>query len=447
MVALAAFLRFYKLEYRTGFEADAEEIALKSTEILKGDLALLGPKTSVGGFSIGPLFSYLWAISSFLFKGNPVAGAYTAAVIGLVGVVAVYVAGKIFFSNKAAFIIAFIWSVAMSIVLNDQISWAPVLLLPSVIILLLGAYIAIKKSIGLPIAAFGAILGFQAHFGIFLSVLAVFIFWLFYRPKINKKNIFTSLSVVVLGLSPNIVFDLTHNFVNFKRLFLVFSHNPTGTSADFNKIFFTASNYNISLLIPYPSKMVANILFSLIMLIGIFFFVRDKKGRPLLLLFLLSIILPIITFLFYKSNFTEYYLVMIIPPFLFLLGYLIAKLFEIKFGAIVILLLVVIGFNQIKSNIFYKRAMSLGDKKDAVAFIIKNGGKTGYGVSLSTEAGWDHGYTYIFSYYGASPNIPPKKGETKIFTIVIPSGYKGIMAKKDFNGIGVLWEGIEVKSN
>jgi hypothetical protein len=70
------------------------------------------------------------------------------------------------------------------------------------------------------------------------------------------------------------------------------------------------------------------------------------------------------------------------------------------------------------------------------------GGKSGYGVSLSVQPGYGFGYQYLFDYYGASPDTPPLKNQKKIFTIVSPPGYRGIEAIKDFDGVGLRWEGI-----
>ena len=81
--------------------------------------------------------------------------------------------------------------------------------------------------------------------------------------------------------------------------------------------------------------------------------------------------------------------------------------------------------------------------KDAVELIIEKGGTSGYGVSLSTQPGYQFGYKYLFNYYKASPDIPPKKDQKKIFTIVIPPGLDGIKAKVEYDGIGILWEGVE----
>ena len=87
--------------------------------------------------------------------------------------------------------------------------------------------------------------------------------------------------------------------------------------------------------------------------------------------------------------------------------------------------------------------MNLEAKKMAVEFIVKKGGTSGYGVSLTTALGWHFGYKYLFSHYKASPDLPPLKGQKKIFTIIVPPGFEGVEAIVEFDGVGVRWEGID----
>ena len=84
IVILALFLRLYNLERRTPFDADQEEIAGRAKELLSGHPVLLGPKTSLGGFSIGPGFTYLWGMSGIFIKEDPIAGAYTSVILGVI---------------------------------------------------------------------------------------------------------------------------------------------------------------------------------------------------------------------------------------------------------------------------------------------------------------------------------------------------------------------------
>lgn len=439
ILSLGAFLRFYKIKERTHFEADQEELAVKSAEILHGDLVLLGPKTSVGGFSIGPLFTYLWALFSLPSNGSPASGAYLSATLGILVIIGFFLLGKYLFGSKIGLSLAALVAISVNFIQWDQMPWAPSLFFISELILLAGVYLSIKYPIGFPIAILGLVLGFNSHFGIFLSLIAVLIFWVFYRPKIDKKYLLISFGILLIGLLPNIIFDLTHNFVNIKRIFDTVNGNSV-MGANISKIFISLSKKTIWVIYPYLSDNISFFIFWAIIFAAFIFLLKDRKNRSVLTLLLLSIIIPALVFILYKSNFSEYYLMMTIPPFVLLIGYFFSKLPERLFpiGAGIILLISLSVFPKFIKDM---TPLNLKAKEKAVLFIKGMAGSSGYGISLSTEPGYNFGYKYIFSFYGMTPDIPPKKGETNTMTIVVPPNYQGIKARVEFDGVGVLWEG------
>ena len=72
LLVFGLFLRIYKLQERTVFDADQEWIATRAKEILIGDIVLLGQVTSIGNFSIGPGYIYLVSLTSLLLNNNQV---------------------------------------------------------------------------------------------------------------------------------------------------------------------------------------------------------------------------------------------------------------------------------------------------------------------------------------------------------------------------------------
>ena len=91
----------------------------------------------------------------------------------------------------------------------------------------------------------------------------------------------------------------------------------------------------------------------------------------------------------------------------------------------------------------YKKSWSLKSKTDIAEFIVDKVGYENYGISLSTKLGDGFGFKYIFDYYGIKADVPPKKGETKIFSIIIPDGFDGMKGLKTFDGIGLIWQGFD----
>ncbi|KKR43951.1 MAG: hypothetical protein UU51_C0014G0011 [Microgenomates group bacterium GW2011_GWC1_41_20] len=438
ITALAVFLRFYLLEKRISFDADQEEIAFKAKEVLSGNPVLLGPKTSLGGFSIGPGFTYLWAIFSFFLKGDPTSGAYLSVILGVFFVVVAYFVLKEIFSKYIALAISIILALSVGLITWDQNPWAPSLFYLSELLVFYGVYISNKKKYGLALVALGLAMGFQSHFAIFLLVLPIFIYLLIYKPVFEKKSIAVSLLIIIFSVLPVIIYDLTHGFINLQRLMSIFSLGTEGVAPAKIKLFTTLVSNSINIIwVDFPGY-IKYIIFSLFILISFWGIFKDKKQRPLLILSNLFLFLPFFIFLFYKSSFSEYYLMTAVVPFLFILGYALSF---IRSRLLVFILVGTIGILSIKSFTTITRPMNLFAKKLIVQEIVKRGGQGGYGVSISTRPGFNFGYGYIFDYYNSKPDIPPLRGQRKIFTIISPPKYDGIESFIEVDGIGLRWEG------
>lgn len=440
IIVVAATLRFYDLERRVPFDADQEEIAFRASDILKGHPVLLGPKTSVGGFSIGPGFEYLWAASSLIFRNAPISGAYVSVLLGICVVLAVYFIGSKLFDKKTGLILGLITAFSSNLVSWDQSPWAPSLFYLSQLILFYGAYLSLKDKRGILLVALGFALGYQSHFGIFLCFLAVIIYWILFHPKVTKKYLLFSGGIMFLGLLPNILFDLLHKFVNIKRLFGVFGESPSGYGASLSKLVSSLTYSNISVFYPYPEKPTASLVFGIIIVAAIIVYIKDKKARRFISLAVLSIFVPFATFVFYRANFSEYYLMMTIPPFIFLVGYFIHRS-GIKF-ALLLLAALLLGYLNVRAVLGFRRVINLWAKKEAVLLIKEKSGESGYGISLTTAPGQYFGFNYLFYYYGIKADVPPKPNQKIIYTIVVPDGAYEIRGIKSFDGIGVRWEGV-----
>jgi 4-amino-4-deoxy-L-arabinose transferase-like glycosyltransferase len=222
-----------------------------------------------------------------------------------------------------------------------------------------------------------------------------------------------------------------------KRLLDVFVGTPQGVSASVAKIFKSLYYSSASVVYPYPDEALAKIIFLGVVIFAIWKLITDKKDRSLLVLFLFSIVIPGVVFVFWRQNFSEYYLMSAIPSFIFLTGYVYYKYKGERdfIWAIIVFFLLM----NIISWMEYKRPLNLAAKRKAVEFILSKAESADFGVSLSVDDGYQFGYKYIFSSYGVEPDIPPLKDQKEIYTIVVPPGWKGIQAKVEFDGVGVLW--------
>ncbi|MEK7168634.1 MAG: glycosyltransferase family 39 protein [Patescibacteria group bacterium] len=443
ILCLGLGLRLYNLPTRTSFDADQEWLATRAIDIFKGDFPLLGPTTSVGNFSIGPMSIYLWAFVGIFTGNSPITGAYLSVLLGMITLFGLYLFVKYFVDQKIAYIILFLAAVSSNLIFWDQIPWAPSLFFVSQIILLTGAYLAIKNKIGYLLVVLGFILGFQSHFGIVLSLISTILYFIFARPvKIDKKTLLLSIALLLIGFLPNIIFDLTHNFDNFRKIFGAFGRDGINYFVSFNKIINVLTTNGVSHLYPRNNNLIDSVitkgLFTLILVNGISL-LRDKKKKHLSLLLLITSIFPAFLFYIQQGKFSEYYLMMTVPSLLLLVALTLTRLKTKKYVLLLIIIIsAFLNFKEIESRYV---SWNLKAKTDIAKTIISIGGYENYGISLNSKLGNQFGFNYIFKHYGIKADVPPKKGEIKIFSVIIPQGFDGMVGVKTFDGIGLLWQG------
>lgn len=444
ILILGLGLRLYKLDERTSFDADQEWLASQSFELTKGDIPLLGPVTSVGSFSIGPGFIYLWSIVGIFTGNSPITGAYLSVLLGMVTLVLLFLFTKYYIDQKVAYVFLFLTAISSNLIFWDQSPWAPSLFFVSQIILLAGAYLATKNKVGYVLIVLGFVAGFQSHFGIVLSLLSVVLYFVFIKPvKIDSRTLLICLFLFIAGFLPNIIFDLTHNFVNLKRISGAIFGDNLNYFVSFNKIVSVLNNNTTSLIYPRNSNLIDSILnkglFALVLVNGISL-LRDKKYKNISLLLLISGVFPAILFYIQQGKFSEYYLMMTVPSMLLLVALLLVRVVNRKIILIPILLIsIYLNFGLIRDRYV---SWNLKAKENIAKNIIEVGGYDNYGISLNSKLGNQFGFDYVFKYYGIKGDVPPKKGETRTFSVIIPQGFDGMVGTKTFDGIGLLWSGI-----
>ena len=245
------------------------------------------------------------------------------------------------------------------------------------------------------------------------------------------------------GLSPNIIFDLTHNLSNIKKLSDAIKGEGVSYFVSLNKIINVLNINTTSIIYPKNTNLVDSVItkgiFALVIVNGISL-LRNKTYKDISFLLLITGIFPAILFYIQQGKFSEYYLMMTVPSLLLLVALLLNKIISRKI-LIGVVLLVSIYFNldQIQSRYV---SWNLKSKSDIAKTIVSIGGYDNYGISLNSKLGNQFGFKYIFRHYGIKAEVPPKKGETKIFSVIIPQGFDGMVGTKTFDGIGLLWQGI-----
>ncbi len=435
IILFAAFLRLYRIADYMTFLGDEGRDVLVVYNILHGDLTLLGPTASVGGFFLGPIYYYFMTPFLFLFNYNPVGPAVMVALFGVATVGLVYKVGNEFFNKTAGLIAALLYSISPLVISYSRSSWNPNLMPFFSLITLYVLYKATVKNKIILFLLVGFLLGItiQLHYlAVFLGVIATVYIFLCGLPRyieIIKRYAYVFAGFLI-GWSPFIAFELRHGFLNIKRV-IAFVFNPQGKDAlneslgffpTIDNVFFRifarlTANFPAPDQIDFYQKSLLSfwqagilslaILSSLLLLRKTYKLFKEKKeDSNKYLLLSIWLVVGIVLFGFYRKPIYDYYFGFLFPlPFLLVgnaLSFLISKKSWYRLASIgIFLILIVLNLRGIPFR--YEPNRQLKQVGTIAKFVVdKTEGKP-YNFGLVTGGNSDHGYRYFFTVWGKEP--------------------------------------------
>lgn len=440
ILALAAFMRLYRIQDYMTFLGDEGRDVLVVYNILHGHLTLLGPTSSVGGFFLGPIYYYFMAPFLWVFKYNPVGPAVGVALIGVLTVWLIYLVGKDFFNTKVGLIAALIYAISPLVITYSRSSWNPnPLPFVSLLVLFLLYKALAKNSLKLFFVA-GILFGvaMQLHYlALFLGVVMVIYTatGFFYKNKTIKsstKLLWNYLSVFLgflVGWSPFLAFEIRHGFLDFKNIFnfILFS-GKTGASGNY-----FATIYDVffrifgRLVFYFPSPDLRDryshatvfiwqtfVLIFAVAACGVIIFQLYKsfktKSESFEKYLLLSVwlVVGILLFGFYKKEIYDYYFAFMFPlPFLIIansLDYLRQiKFFKIGIVLSAMLLIIIVALNFWGIPFQYQPNRQLNQMQTIADFVMTKTNAEPFNFALISGGNSDHAYRYFFTIWNHPP--------------------------------------------
>ena len=246
ILLVAAFLRLYKIAGYMTFLGDEGRDVLVVYNILHGNLTLLGPTASVGGFFMGPIYYYFMTPFLWLFNYSPVGPAVMVALFGMATVFLVYKVAAEFFDVKAAVFASLLYAISPLIIAYSRSSWNPNLMPFFSILTVYFLYKATLKSSSKLFILTGFFYGIllQLHYTSTFLIPAIILYLIiveiFSQKKLKNKffSVFSRyvyvLSGVLIGFSAFLLFEVRHGFPNIQNIlrFVLFS-GETGNNAHF----------------------------------------------------------------------------------------------------------------------------------------------------------------------------------------------------------------------
>lgn len=435
IVALGAFLRFYKIKDYIVFLGDEGRDGLVVYNILHGHITLLGPTASVGGFFLGPVYYYFMAPFLLLFNYDPVGPAIMVVLFGLATIYLVYRVGKEFFGSKAGLIASLLYSVSGVVVSFSRSSWNPNVMPFFSLLTLFVLYKAELKNNLKLFSITGFLFGITMQLHYLATFLGVIIFFYllssslyFHRTRDLIKKYFLMFLGFLVGFSPFLLFELRHNFTNTINVInFVFTSGETGAGGKFFQtielvftrlfgglVFSYPASSNFYLFDPSLIKIWFG-LFVLVSLGSIFYFLRAfQKNKDWLKYGLLILwgVIGIGLFGLYKKPIYDYYLGFLFPLPFILLGFFLSSFLKkplLKYLAVIsIAALAVLSFNfshlRTEPNRLVYQTQTISD------FVLEKTGGRPYNFALLSKSNSDNAYRYFFKLRGRDPVVilPPQ---------------------------------------
>lgn len=438
ILSLAAILRFYKLEEYMTFLGDEGRDAIIVKDIITfKNFPLIGPPTSVGNIYLGPLYYYMMAAPMAIFSLNPVSAAGMNALIGVLTVGLIYYLGKVWFGRVPGLIAAYLYAISPVTIIYSRSSWNPNPTPFFSLLAILGLYKAHTSGdykwlilTGLSTAA-----AIQMHYLALILLPVLVVGWI--RELLSKKRLDqgrffwngTILGIIsfFLLISPLFIFDLKHNFLNYRAIITFFSTNK---GIDFNLL------ENLSNVTPiyyqsivgrymsgeYPilTPIVAALILLPIFWTGILFF-RKKEFNNGIWILNSWLLIGILGLTFYKNKIYDHYLNFLNPAPYLLLGSLISfnfgkyKKWVLAGMIILVLALTIINFD--KSPLKFPPNNQLKRTQEVARFIIEKGENKDFNFALLAQNNYDSAYQFYLDQYGHKPKKLPFKKTTQLFVV------------------------------
>ncbi|MDP2649830.1 MAG: glycosyltransferase family 39 protein [bacterium] len=468
----AAFLRFYKIGDYMTFLGDEGRDVLVVYNILHGNLTLLGPNASVGGFFLGPIYYYFMAPFLLLFNYNPVGPAVMVAFFGVATVWLVYKIGSEFFDKRTGILAASLYTISPIVIAYSRSSWNPNLMPFFSLLTLYVLYKAVKNSSYKLFVASGILFGIllQLHYLATFVGIVIGFYILLGNLIINHKQFLLRLTQTVknylyfflgflIGWSPFLLFEARHGFPNIKSIInFIFHSGETGGNPNYfaivwdvffrlfgrlimkfpppEQISIPASNINFDFyFINFKLEAFYLFFFTLILAFGglalfLYKLSHSFKNKELFLklsLIFLWFFAGIFLFGFYKKSIYDYYLGFMFPlPFLFI-GYFLSSLFKYQIGKIASIIffsiLVVLNLSGIPFR--YVPNRQLVQVKEISDFVLSKTDVKPFNFALITGGNSDHAYRYFFKLASQDPTViqnsqidPERKSVTDQLLIV-----------------------------
>lgn len=455
ILLLGLLLRVYKLEifYPFGHDQDLSAWIAKDI-IVDHHFRLIGQETSVLGIFIGPLFYYLVAGSFAIFKMNPLSGAFVTTTISLLTIISIYWVFNKFFGKHVGLIGSLLYAIAPGTILGDRwvVPTQPTMLWSVWFLYVLLSILQGNFQVLIPVSILIGLI-WHIHIAFIPLLLLLPIAFLLSDKrktglKYNFKTSFISLSILLILLSPFIIFEIRHNGLQIKSFIAAIQENKDSlTGLDRAIKVFDASGKTLFRPFLFNDGInAANTSFIiflqlLLLLIMIYLYKSKILTKRQLILFIIWYAIVLLAQFLSKKPISEYYF-----GNLLIIVFLVAtlslnklnNLFKFPLAGVLLIVYTVLVLLWIVTK--PEGTSGFLEKREAIEYIRDDFIKNNYfciGINhIEPTQNAKSGFRYLFWYYGL-PVIKPSN-DIPVYSIVNPWTISGNEVNVRFGDIGVI---------
>ncbi|KKR52967.1 MAG: hypothetical protein UT88_C0016G0004 [Candidatus Woesebacteria bacterium GW2011_GWD2_40_19] len=423
ILLIGAFFRLYKISsYMTFLGDEGRDVIIVRRIFTELHPPLIGPGTSVGGMYLGPLYYYMMAIPLLIAGFSPVGPAVMVALLGVATIAFIWWAGRVWFDKRAGLIAAGLYAVSPTAIIFAHSSWNPNIM-PFFAILSIYSIWKVWKQKNLSwLIVLGISFAFvlQSHYLGLLLAPTILVFWfLTFRELRKKKQFKFFIKKSVLGLvcflvlmSPLLIFDFRHNFLNTKAIYKFFIERQTNFSSSPGSAIFQMPeifNFINKSLIAGKNSMAA-IVSSVVIAAGITYafvenFVKRKNLKIKVEYWLLFSWLGfgLIGLGLYKQSIYDHYLGFLFPVPFILIGVIVSKLMSKNIFTKIIgwaFLIYLIGINFAENPLRKEPNRLMQRSMDVSRLVLNNVDGKPFNLAVLAERNYEDGYRYFLELWG-----------------------------------------------
>lgn len=414
--------------------------------VIDHHLALIGPESGgLQGYFHGVLWYYLLAVPFALSGGNPASGTWFMAFMSTFSVILAFFILRKTMNIYAGIIGAVLLTVGEYSIATSKFIWNPYPIVWLMPLYFFGVFLIVKKSkwgIILLSLIQGLIIHFEIIYGLGILPAYFILIFVYLREAFSDRLKFVIISffILVLPLTPNMLFDLRHNFLISNSVFGTIQSGGANISHRSDEIpneFRKRLALRLDDLTKYTFRSLTrsssiNYLSLTVLIFGLIYIKKKKINKEIFkisVLSLLIIISPFFVFLLLKYNVWGYYWIGNAALYATLVAF-IAGYFTQQYIKNTRFLILAVAFLLITYPWGSLLGWRQGDLKpgrdvlstqlEVVKTIYEDAGGEKFSVYQHTPPVYDYVYRYLFWWKGSNTyGYVPANNKQKIVYVIL----------------------------